>query len=105
MSDGKKYDAHVFICTSCTYKGSDEEICEADTAAKFRKAVKKEGQERYPKGGPGPQVRINASGCLGQCEHGISCVIYPQNQWLLNLRPDSSREVWEALESALHPAP
>lgn len=53
------------------------------------------------------RIRINASGCLGQCENGIACVIYPQNQWHLNLQMKNSdvdflkEKVKEAVETAV----
>ena len=31
--------------------------------------------------GAGPLVRANKSGCLDQCEHGPTLVIYPQEIW------------------------
>lgn len=26
-------------------------------------------------------VRINKSGCLGKCEEGPACVVYPEGNW------------------------
>ena len=28
-----------------------------------------------------PSIRVQKSGCLGQCERGISCVVYPEGVW------------------------
>ena len=28
-----------------------------------------------------PNIRVQKSGCLSQCERGISCVVYPEGVW------------------------
>jgi len=28
-----------------------------------------------------PHIRVQKSGCLSQCERGISCVVYPEGVW------------------------
>jgi predicted metal-binding protein len=75
MSDLK---AHVFICTNTRANG--EASCGAKGSENFRKEIKDEAKKLF-----GKDVRINASGCLGPCEKGIACVIYPQGKWELNL--------------------
>ncbi len=97
----KKYDVHAFICTSCTFKDQKGEDCPPQTAGDFRKELKKMASERWPKDSPGPSVRINGSGCLGQCEHGIASVIYPQGQWHLNLRPNRPEELLDAVSDVV----
>ena len=65
------YKTHVFVCTNgqdrpdrCASKGSEE----------LRSELKKTCSQSSFK----DSVRINASGCLGHCEKGISVVFYPQ---------------------------
>lgn len=71
---------HVFICTNEKDSGS---CCQSEGAKELRTALKQRFQEKY-----GKKVRINAAGCLGQCSHGIACVIYPEGKWLLGLSSD-----------------
>jgi (2Fe-2S) ferredoxin len=42
-----------------------------------REAFKRKLHERGLKG----RVRANAAGCLDQCEHGVTCVVYPEQVW------------------------
>ena len=46
----------------------------------MRRQVKEACSKEY-----GKSVRVNASGCLGYCEHGIAAVVYPAGEWLLDL--------------------
>ncbi len=66
---------HLFICTNgpdkkgkCGYLGSED----------LRREIKERVKE-LPQGRD--LVRVNASGCLGQCHRGISCVLYPKGEW------------------------
>jgi (2Fe-2S) ferredoxin len=38
-------------------------------------------------------VRINKSGCLDQCEHGPTVVVYPEAVWYGNVRPSDAAEI------------
>jgi (2Fe-2S) ferredoxin len=42
------------------------------------------------------KVRINASGCLDQCEHGISVVVYPEQTWYGFVKPEDLEEIVES---------
>lgn len=75
-------EKHIFICTKCSYLQEDGKFSDPELSAKFRNDVKQAVKEQYP----GRNIRVNASGCLGQCQKGINCVIYPQNEWLTHLR-------------------
>ena len=84
-SENIGYQCHVFICTNqpdnpnkCGSKGSEE----------MRRELKEKCAKAY-----GKSVRINASGCLGYCEHGIAAVIYPQKEWHLNLAKNASENL------------
>ena len=67
---------HVFVCLherpagprgDCTSKGSPELL----------KALKKALQAR----GVADEIRAQKSGCLDNCEHGCSVVVYPEGVW------------------------
>lgn len=85
------YRKHVLICTnrrdpdnpkgSCANAGS-EAICEA---------FKKELHARGLKG----QMRANSSGCLDQCAHGPTVVVYPDAVWYQVKSPAEVKEIVE----------
>jgi (2Fe-2S) ferredoxin len=50
----------------------------------LREVFKKE----LKKAGLGPRVRANHAGCLDQCEHGPTVVIYPQGIWYGHVKPE-----------------
>ena len=39
------------------------------------------------------RVRINESGCLDQCEHGITVVVYPEATWYGFVQPGDVEEI------------
>jgi (2Fe-2S) ferredoxin len=43
----------------------------------------------------GRRVRINKSGCLDQCEHGPTVVVYPEAVWYGNVQPEDAAEIVE----------
>lgn len=89
------YKSHLFICTKCQFKVSNEELCPEDTAKKFRKSVKDIAREKFEKS----HIRINASGCLDRCEEGIASVLYPQGKWICGLRPGDEDKVIQVIEN------
>ena len=65
-----QYHKHVFVCTGGKTCGSQ------DSAATFdylKGAIKDAGLAQ--------EVRINQSGCMGQCGYGPMVVVYPENVW------------------------
>jgi len=40
-------------------------------------------------------VRINKSGCLDQCEHGPTVVVYPEAVWYGNVKPEDAAAIVE----------
>lgn len=67
---------HVFVCVNerdennprgcCSSKGSLEVM------TLLKRIIKQKGIS---------DIRVNKSGCLGCCEKGISCVVYPDSEW------------------------
>ena len=67
---------HVFVCVNerdeknprgcCSSKGSLEVMM------LLKRTIKQKGIS---------DIRVNKSGCLGCCEKGISCVVYPDSEW------------------------
>jgi len=43
--------------------------------------------------GLGERVRVNKSGCLEQCEHGPTVVVYPEEVWYGFVKPEDVKEI------------
>lgn len=96
VSQEKKPLVHVFVCESCRYQTSETGLCHPDTAKILRKRVKEICADKASK----QELRINGSACLGQCEKGISAVIYPEATHLQFLQEgDEHRLAQLALEA------
>src|ERR1039458_2250887 len=50
-------------------------------------------QQLSKEAGLGGRVRINKSGCLDQCEHGPTVVVYPEAVWYGNVRPEDAAAI------------
>lgn len=72
-----KFLRHLFVCTnergpddprgSCQARGADE------VAAALKAKAHACGLKRL--------VRVNKAGCLDQCAHGVTLVVYPEAVW------------------------
>ena len=94
----RKYDAHLFICTNQKAKGT---CCADRHGVELRDRLKQ--LSRDPALGWGKRVRVNASGCLGECEDGVAAVLYPEGRWFTKLGADESseRQLIDAVNEAL----
>jgi (2Fe-2S) ferredoxin len=67
---------HVFVCTNQRDPLKTRECCaeknSLEIMTRLKRAVRASGIN---------DVRVNKSGCLDQCENGVSCVVYPQGIW------------------------
>ena len=79
-----QFNVHCFVCqnTTCASQGS-----EAVWLA-LRDAVRERGRA---------DVRVNKSGCLGQCGYGPNAVIYPENTWASELHVEDIAELADYL--------
>jgi (2Fe-2S) ferredoxin len=86
-----QFKTHVFICTN----GKPDQIgkCASKGSESLHAHVKDACRDL------GPSVRINKSGCLGQCEHGIASVIYPQGEWLLELAESDAEKLVDLIRN------
>lgn len=75
--DMATFSHHIFVCGNTREPGHPRGCCDPDGKQALREVFKKE----LKKAGLGPLVRANHSGCLEQCEHGPTVVIYPQGIW------------------------
>ena len=83
------FDAHLFICTN--RKPDGKPSCAPKGAENLRDRVKA-AAAKLSEQSPGRKIRVNASGCLGQCTQGIAAVCYPKGQWLTELADDAASE-------------
>ena len=67
----RAHPAHATARASCT-RGSQQLAKDAGLAGK---------------------VRINKSGCLDQCEHGPTVVVYPDAVWYGNVQPEDAEDI------------
>jgi (2Fe-2S) ferredoxin len=87
-----KFERHVFVCTN----ERDESAPRGSCAAKGSKDLRKLLNDTAMAAGLKGRVRINASGCLDQCEHGISVVVYPEQTWYGGVTPGDVKELVES---------
>jgi len=70
------YRMHAFICAHQRPKESPRGCCmdknSLDLMRELKLAARSAGIN---------DVRVQKSGCLDYCEHGPTCVIYPQGEW------------------------
>ncbi len=75
----KKYQKHIFVCTSydCSSHGSEE----------LFETLREKVRERDAAG----EIKVTKTGCLKECEYGPIMVVYPDGVWY-------SRVMWEDLD-------
>ncbi len=83
------YKKHVFVCQHERSSESGRKSCGGSGSAELRSDLKKQITSL----GLNSEIRINVSGCLGQCAHGPAMVIYPQGIWYGNIQPSDLNEI------------
>ena len=71
------FERHIFICCNQRESGHPRGSCNPNADDWLQKAFKQALAER----GLQRRVRANKSGCLDQCEHGPTVVVYPDTVW------------------------
>jgi (2Fe-2S) ferredoxin len=84
-------EKHVFICTNIRDPENPKGSCARKGSEAVRERFKKELAERGLKG----RMRANAAGCLDQCEHGCTVVVYPEQAWYGHVTPEDVPEIIE----------
>ncbi len=72
-----KFSHHIFVCTNQRSPENPRGCCDATGLGTLQLQFKQELSKRGLKG----EVRANKAGCLDQCEHGPTVVIYPEAVW------------------------
>lgn len=85
------FERHVFVCTNTREASHPRGCCSAKQSPLVREMLKAEIERRGLK----RRVRINQSGCLDQCEHGVTVVVYPEAVWYGFVTPADVPEIVE----------
>ncbi|HQR36787.1 MAG TPA: (2Fe-2S) ferredoxin domain-containing protein [Blastocatellia bacterium] len=72
-----QFERHVFVCTNQRPADSPRGCCDPEGKRAMQSLFKAALARRGLKG----RVRANAAGCLDQCEHGPTVVVYPDGVW------------------------
>lgn len=71
------FERHVFVCGNQRPDGHPRGCCDPLGGEALHKAMKSALADR----GLQRRVRANRAGCLDQCEHGPTVVVYPDAVW------------------------
>jgi (2Fe-2S) ferredoxin len=85
------FQRHVFVCINERPADHPKGCCKAKGGIEVRDKLKSELTAR----GISKVVRANNAGCLDQCEHGVSVVVYPEQVWYGNVTVDDIPELIE----------
>src|SRR3954452_21628414 len=68
---------HVFVCINERAADNPKGCCKLRGGIDVRDTLKAELSSR----GLSKIIRANNAGCLDQCEHGVTVVVYPEQVW------------------------
>ena len=71
------FQRHVFVCINERPADHPKGCCKQKGGVDVRDRLKAELSAR----GLSKIIRANNSGCLDQCEHGVTVVVYPEQVW------------------------
>ena len=86
-----KFTSHIFVCGNQRPPTSPRGCCDPEGSEELCRLLRAELKRR----GAGPLVRANKAGCLDQCEHGPTVVIYPQEIWYGGVTADDVPRIVE----------
>ena len=84
-------DRHIFICTNRRDPDNPKGSC----ALKGSEAVRDEFKRVLHERGLKKRMRANAAGCLDQCAHGVTVVVYPEQVWYGGVKVEDVAEIVE----------
>ena len=83
------FQRHVFVCVNERAADNPRGSCKAKGSVDVRDRLKSELTAR----GLAKVIRANNSGCLDQCEHGVTLVVYPEQVWYGHVTVDDVAEI------------
>lgn len=84
-----KFAHHIFICANQRPPENPRGCCDPTGRGDLQLVFKKELAARGLKA----TVRANKAGCLDQCEHGPTVVIYPEAVWYGGVKAEDVPEI------------
>lgn len=84
-----RFSKHVFICGNQRPEGHPRGCCDPSAAGELQREFKKQ----LAAAGVQSTVRANKAGCLDQCEHGPTVVVYPEAVWYGHVQPADVAEI------------
>ena len=85
------FERHVFVCHNARPADAPRPSCTVDGKSDLHTRL----QQLAKAAGLGTRVRINKSGCLDQCEHGPTVVVYPEAVWYGHVQPADAEAIVE----------
>jgi (2Fe-2S) ferredoxin len=85
------FQRHVFVCINERPADHPKGCCKAKGGVEVRDRLKAELSAR----GLSKTIRANNAGCLDQCEHGVTVVVYPEQVWYGGVTVDDIQEIVE----------
>jgi len=82
---------HIFVCTHDRPPGDPRGSCKERGAKAVLDALKGELFENDLLG----EVKASGASCLGQCEHGVTAVVYPDATWYAKLQVEDAVDIVE----------
>ena len=86
------YECHVFVCENLRDPSDPRGCCAAKGASEVRSRLRELAKNAGLKG----RVRINTSGCLDQCAHGVAVVVYPEAIWYGAVTVEDADEIFNS---------
>jgi (2Fe-2S) ferredoxin len=83
------FQRHVFVCINERPADHPKGCCKAKGGVEVRDRLKAELSAR----GLSKVIRANNAGCLDQCEHGVTVVVYPEQVWYGGVTVDDIAEI------------
>lgn len=87
-----KFEKHIFVCTNQRPPEMKKKSCNASGEGELARAFK----EKLAQRGMQKRVRSNKAGCMDQCEHGPTVVVYPEGVWYGTVRVEDVEEIIES---------
>lgn len=84
------YERHVFVCENTRDPADPKGCCASKGSKPIRDRLKILAKEAGLKG----RVRVNGSGCLDQCAHGPTIVVYPEAIWYGHVKLEDVEEIF-----------
>jgi (2Fe-2S) ferredoxin len=83
------FERHVFVCQNVRPEGAPRPSCTKDGKSDLLPQL----QMQLKAAGLNGVIRINKAGCLDQCEHGPTVVVYPEAVWYGHVQPEDAAEI------------